>query len=213
MRAGLLSLVLLGTAACQQVSEAGRGEGVAEAPVSDCTYDRDAMLALDVRAFNSAPDAGWRLVGDVPGCEAAGADLLAFYRKNKDGLSADEEAGLLHHEFQLRAASGETDAAIAIARRLIAFRADDPVMRAYHEAELAFLSHDLEALKAARDRLAAQPEPDGFRESVAKFKEKYPDYVPPGWPLNLDVVEGFINCFDQPYAEAYKFSCRPDQTS
>ena len=213
MRGGLILLTLLGTAACQQVPEVGREDRVSEAPVPRCAYDRDAMLALDVETFNSTPDAGWRLIGNVPGCELAGADLLALYRTSKDGLSADEEAGLLHHEFQLRASSGEADAAIAIARRLIEFRTDDPPMRTYHEAELAFMLHDLEALEVARDRLAAEPEPDSFREGVAKFKEKYPDYPEHRWPLNLDVVEGFINCFDRPYAEAYTFSCRPDQAS
>ena len=207
MRAGWLLLALLGTVACQQQVPGERQ--TATAPVPACAYDAGAMLALDVETFDSTPETGWRVVGNVPGCEAAGADLLALYRAQKTGLSADDEAGLLHHEFQLRAASGQTDAAIGIARRLIDIRADDAVMRAYHEAELAFLSGDLEALTAARTRLAAVPKPEGFEKGVEAFKAKYPDYPPPVWPINLDVVDGFINCFGKPYAEAYKFSCRP----
>ena len=207
MRAGLLFLALLGAAACRQVPEAG--QAVENVAVPDCAYDRAAMLALDTDTFDSAPGAGWRTVGNIPGCEAAGADLLALYRSEKQGLSADDEAGLLHHEFQLRAASAQTGAAIAIAQDLISLRANDVLMRSYHEAELAFLSRDRGALEAARDRLAALPEPDGFRQGVEAFRAKYPDSPPPVWPVNLDVVEGFINCFDKPYAEAYAFSCRP----
>jgi hypothetical protein len=85
-------------------------------------------------------------------------------------------------------------------------------MQSYHEAELAFLARDMGALKAARDRLAGVPKPDGFDQGVEAFKMKYPEFPPPTWPMNLDVVDGFINCFDMPYAEAYKFSCRPEQS-
>lgn len=206
MRTWVLLLVLLGTVACQQVP-AG-----ALVP-SDCAYDAHQMLAMDVETFDSTPDSGWRVVANIPGCEAAGADLLATYRENKSGLSPADVTGLLHHEFQLRAASQQNDVAMEIARQLIAARAGDPVMRSYHEAELAFLARDLKALKAARARLAGIPKPDGFDQGVAVFKAKYPDYPPPIWPMNLDVVDGFINCFDKPYAEAYKFSCRPDMNA
>jgi len=201
MRAGLLSLVLLGTAGCQQAPE----------PVPDCSYDAEAMLALDIGEFDSTPGAGWRVIANIPGCESDWADLLARYRTQGEGLSAEDEAGLLHHEFQLRAASGQTDAAIDIVRELIAIRANDAAMQSYHEAELAFLSRNLGALRAARERLAAIPKPEGFEKGVEAFKAKYPGYPPPAWPINLDVIDGFINCFDEPYAEAYKFSCRPDQ--
>ena len=210
MRACLPLLVLLGVAACQQAPEAGQAAATL-APA--CSYDAAAMLALDVDMFDSTPDAGWRTVANIPGCEAAGAELLATYRAQKPGLSADDVGGLLHHEFQLRAASGQDDAAKEIAQQLIALRAGDDVMRSYHEAELAFLARDLEALTAARDRLAAVPQPDGFEAGVEAFRAKYLDYPPPVWPMNLDVVDGFINCFGKPYAEAYKFSCRPDQAS
>nr|WP_321509276.1 hypothetical protein [uncultured Hyphomonas sp.] len=206
MRACLPLLVLLGVAACQQAPETAQA---ATTLTPACSYDAEAMLALDVDTFDSTPDAGWRTVANIPGCEAAGAGLLATYREQKPGLSADDVGGLLHHEFQLRAASGQDDAAKEIAQQLISLRAEDDVMRSYHEAELAFLARDLEALTVARDRLAAVPKPDGFEAGVEAFKAKYPDYPPPVWPINLDVVDGFITCFDKPYAEAYTLSCRP----
>ena len=208
MRRGLCLLLFVGAAACQQAPGVEQGTGAAVA-APDCSYDREAMLALDVGRFDSTPGEGWRVVGNVPGCELAGADLLELYRTRHDGLTTDEEAGLRHHEFQLRAAAGQTERAIAMADSLIVLRYDDVAMRSYHQAEAAFLARDLDRLKAARDQLAALPEPEGFREGVEKFKAKYPKLAPPVWPVNLDVVEGLINCFDKPYAEAYTFTCRP----
>jgi hypothetical protein len=28
------------------------------------------------------------------------------------------------------------------------------------------------------------------------------------WPMNLDVLDGLIACFDRPYSEAYDAKCR-----
>jgi hypothetical protein len=109
MRTGLVLLVLLGVIACQQVPEE---TGVRPA----CVYDVDEMLALDVETFDSTPESGWRTVANIPGCEVAGASLLATYREQKVDLTAEDVIGLLHHEFQLRAASGQDETAMTIAR-------------------------------------------------------------------------------------------------
>ena len=63
------------------------------------------------------------------------------------------------------------------------------------------------ALQAARDRLAAVPPPPGFEEDAARFKTQYGREL--SWPLNLDVLDGFLACFDKPYDEAYSRDCRP----
>lgn len=170
-----------------------------------CAYDLGAMMSLDYDAFDTTLGQGWRIVGDTPGCEAAAADLLALYRSE---ILDAQRRGLMHHEAQLRAASGQTDAAIALIEQVRAMQTASEMI-AYHDAEIAFLRGDLPALRAARARLAAVPQPDYFAEANARFRERYPDQRPPIWPLNIDVVDGFIACFGRPYSEAYSRACRP----
>ncbi len=79
----------------------------------------------------------------------------------------------------------------------------------YALGTIAFLHHDLAALKAARARLAVQPAPANFQQIRADFKLKY--HIDVRWPENLDVLDGLISCFDKPYIEAY--SCRPKGAS
>ena len=55
-----------------------------------------------------------------------------------------------------------------------------------------------DALKEARDRLANSPMPPGF-DTLDRSQVS----VPPSLPQNLDVVDGLIACFGQPYQEAY----------
>ncbi len=169
-----------------------------------CAYDADAMMRLDYVAFDETPESGWRTIGNTPGCEAAAADLIARYRVDKTG---DQLRGLMHHEVQLRAAAGQTEAALALLANVRAMETA-PEMQAYRDAEIAFLSGDLPSLRAARERLANVPAPEGFEEGVARFRARYPTLQPPTWPMNLDVVDGFINCFGRPYSEAYSTACR-----
>lgn len=167
-----------------------------------CAYDVGAMMNLDYEAFDRTPDQGWRAIGNTPACEAAAADLLARYRTERID---DQRRGLMHHEAQMRAAAGQTDAAIALISQVRAGETQ-PWMIAYRDAEIAFLGGDLPALTAARDRLLAIPPPPGFEEGAARFRERYPTMTPPTWPLNIDVVNGLIACFGRPYSEAY--ACR-----
>lgn len=176
----------------------------AAAQTADCTYDLSAMMGLEYEAFDSTPQEGWRIVGDRPGCEAQAADLIARYRSEKID---QQRRSLMHHEAQLRAASGQIEAAIALIEQVRAMQTA-PEMIAYHDAEIAFLRRDLPALTAARDRLMAVPPPPGFDESVARFRQRYPTLPPPVWPLNLDVVNSLVACFGRPYSEAYTAPCR-----
>lgn len=170
-----------------------------------CPAPDAAMLALPLEAFDQS-EGGWRSL-DSDGCEGETADAMALYREvNAVALEGADLSSLLWHEGQLRAAAGQVDRAIPL---LLADRDEtDPVEAAYVDATIAFLRQDRASLIAARDRLAAQPQPEGFAEAVARFREQYPDYPPPVWPLNLDVVDGLILCFGQPYGEAY--GCRPE---
>jgi len=73
------------------------------------------MLGLDLEAFDSTPNSGWRIIGDVPGCEVPAADLIATYRDWKNAnLSDRERRSLYWHEAQLRAAAEDRHAAITL---------------------------------------------------------------------------------------------------
>lgn len=169
-----------------------------------CSYDLGAMMRLDYAAFDRTPEGGWRTVGNTPGCEAAAADLIARYRTEKID---EQRRGLMHHEAQLRAAAGQTDVALALITELRPMETA-PEMQAYRDGEIAFLSGDLEGLRAARERLMNIPAPEGFADSVARFRQAYPTLQPPTWPVNIDVIDGFIACFGRPYSEAYAAPCR-----
>ena len=179
----------------------------APSPGDPCYYDREAVLALSYDEFDG--DAGaWRRLADQDACIEVAADLLEAFRVER-GTNMRQTRSLVHHEAQLRAALGESRRAVRMLRTLLPLSEDTPEMLAYHEAEIAFLENDRTSLQAARDRLAALPPPAGFAEGVESFKARYPDMPAPVWPLNLDVVDGFLNCFNKPYAEAYSTECRP----
>ena len=79
-------------------------------PLPDCSYDLEAMLALDRKAFDQTlPDGGWRALARTDGCEIAAAELIRAWRHEK----RDHEAILYWHEGQMRAFGGQTAEAIA----------------------------------------------------------------------------------------------------
>jgi hypothetical protein len=119
---------------------------------------------------------------------------------------------LYWHEAQLRAASGETEAALDLFRITLAMEKhvagpDDPGDAIYNEATIAFLARDKATLLKKRSELASIPMPAGFEKGVEDFKRKFPGAPPPAWPPNLNVVDGLIACFDRPYSEAYSSDC------
>ena len=169
------------------------------APVA-CLQPDAAMLALPLHDFDQTP-AGWRSL-DAEGCEAVGAEAIARYREiNRERLAGEDLGTLIWHEGQLRAAAGQTDAAIIL--MLDGRDGESDATQPYVDATVAFLRRDREALLAARERLLALPVPDYFSGAVERYKVNYPDHPPPTWPLNRDKVEGFVACFDRPYREAY----------
>ena len=175
----------------------------------ECRVDRETLLKLDYEAFEHDIDGGWRPLGAVKGCEAATADLLRDYRLRNGGAVAGQRIeyvySLLRHESQLAAAAGQTDRAIALRRAA----RGSPMWENYYydNAMIAFLKRNKAQLLENRAKLAALPKPDGHDEGVAAFEKKF-GKPGPTWPPNLDVVDGLIACFDQPYAEAYSFACR-----
>lgn len=169
-----------------------------------CSVDISALMNMAPQDFDDGEE-GWRQISDQEGCQSTAADVISTYRAK---LKA-HEASLMHHEAQLRAATGETEQAITLLEGAIS-RTDDRTMVAYHKAEIAFLKQDYDALIAAREELSSVPKPEGFDEAIETFIKTYPDYPPPVWPANLNVVEGFIACFDETYTQAYSTACQPD---
>jgi len=168
-----------------------------------CQQVDDVMLNMTLEDFDVG-DGGWRSL-DTVGCESVAADGIARYRERH--TSALSQGGLmLWHEAQLRAAAGQTGQAIEL--MLQVRQADGPEFDPYTDATIAFLRRDRTALTAARQALVALPEPAAFRRAADRFASSYPDLPPLTWPLNLDVVDGLIVCFDRPYREAYV--CRPE---
>ncbi len=174
------------------------GDGSA---LPDCTYDRPALLAEDVKAFDQDMHGGWRPLADR-GCLHEAADLIAAWRAVHTELPADRAMGMAWHEGQMRASFGDT--AGAIADLSLSLKHPDPAFRDYAAATIAFLKHDRPGLLAARAALAAEPKPDGFEAAAADAKARYGEAVV--WPLNLEKVDALIACFDKPYSAAY--GCR-----
>lgn len=69
----------------------------------------------------------------------------------------------------------------------------------YVDDTLAFLRRDKPALEAAIAGLSTVPRPPGWDNAVGM--DGQPISLP--WPLNLDVLQGLLRCWTQPYSVAY----------
>jgi hypothetical protein len=72
----------------------------------------------------------------------------------------------------------------------------------YVDASIAFLKRERPALLAARESLARLPKPPGFAPRDPNGRP-----LPIDWPMNLNVVDGFVACFGKSYREAYSPPC------
>jgi len=164
-------------------------------PAPDCSYDLEAMLALDRQAFDQDMDGGWRVLAKREGCEIAAAELIRAWRHEK----RDNESILYWHEGQMRAFGGQIAEAIALFQ--LTYKPPefdiDFGWNHYVSGTIAFLLGDPEHLRRSIVRLKAVPQPttemirpDG---SPAQIK----------WPPNLHVLEAFERCWGKTYAEAY----------
>lgn len=161
-----------------------------------CSYDREALLALDQRAFDQDTNGGWRAIARREECVGVAADLIRQYREARDA----NPLMLYWHEGQLRATIGQTEQAIALFEQSRHLRDTPSVPKLYVEAwnlyvqaTIAFLRRDQTELLSARESLAALPSPEGFSPPASQLQ----------WPLNLNVVDMLVACFDRTYKEAY----------
>ena len=186
----------------------------AEPHGAKCAYDQEELLSLDEAAFDQdLPHGGWRKVGNIPGCEAAAAALIAAYRVKHPNSSST----VAWHQGQMLASAGLNEQAIPV---LESAKKDSSQAISgwnhYVDATIAFLSGDKESLERARDRLAAVPYDAAL--GMPPLVDGYIEFpTQPGqppirtrWPPNIGVVEGLVKCFGKPYSEAYGPSCRPD---
>lgn len=178
-------------------------------PPEGCEHDRQALFAMPADEFDSRQIVGWRSLANRPECLATAADLLRDYREAR---RASLDINQLHlnywHEGQLRAGLGQTESAIHLMMAGVNPGVTSDGFADYALASIAFLNRDLEGLKAARDRLAATPPTADWEKSAAEFRERFGREIT--WPMNLNVVDGLIACFDKPYFEAYgSATCRP----
>lgn len=179
-----------------------------------CIYDQEELLSLDEAAFDQdLPNGGWRKIGNIPGCEAAAAELIAAYRARHPESSST----VAWHQGQMLASAGMNEQAVPILESAKKDPSEDVGGWNYYvEATIAFLSGDKERLELARDQLAAVPydATPGLPPLVDGYIElpTQPDQPPirMRWPPNIDVVDGLISCFGKSYSEAYGSSCRPD---
>ncbi len=176
------------------------------AHAADCAYDRATLFAQDVETFDQSPN-GWRSVGEIEGCELAGAELIAGYRSRNAAVLVNGDPDTIEllnwHEGQLRAVAGEIRPAID--RMNLAGMNVDLANALYIQATAAFLARQRPALEAIRAELAALPEPAWFAEARTQQHAAGREL---SWPPNLDVVDGLIACYDRPYREAYSRACR-----
>ena len=163
---------------------------------SQCQFDRDAMMAMDFNTFDQTFGSGWRTVADKPGCALVAADLIRDYIERH---SPDERI-IVFHEAQMRAKGGQTRRAIELFRQTRQADGQNSYFgwNEYVDATIAFLQRDKEALKEARDSLASLPKPSNF-----KAVDRDGNPVELSWPPNLHIVDGFLECFDEPYDTAY----------
>ena len=166
-----------------------------------CREVDEPMLAMSLDDFDQG-DHGWRSLS-AKGCDGVTADGIKRYRERNTETLKDHHT-LVWHEAQLRANAGQTDEAIALMLQTRETATDS--IRPYTDASIAFLRRDRAGLLAARAALIAMPEPDYFRQAADRYAASYPSLPPLAWPLNLDVVDGLIACFDKPYAVAYECS-------
>ena len=184
---------------------AAQPEAPAQPAEPDCSYDLDAMLALDRDAFDQdIPDGGWRGLPNKD-CHAEAAELIRTWRHEK----RDHASILYWHEGQMRAYAGQTKEAVALFKRTYTAPEDDGDFgwNHYVSGTIAFLRGDREALDAAIERLAKIPEP-----SNNTFTRPDGTVIQMNWPPNMNVLKNFEVCWGKPYAETYGSSnCLPDE--
>jgi len=160
--------------------------------------DIEALLNLPFEKFDQQPGSGWRPLFDRE-CYAQAAAVLVAYLKRHPDL-AERHYILPFHAGQMFAMAGDYDEAIAYMQRGYSKIPSKTIdWNAFVAANIAFLRRDRAGLLEQRSRIDQQP-------ALADTPGIPKAFV--GKKMNLDVVDGFIACFDRSYAVAYGDECR-----
>ena len=165
---------------------------VPDARQTACDHEREEVLALDFVAFDQTEGSGWRPLYRA-GCYAQAAQLLRDWRERNESAPNI----ILFHEAQMWAYAGNS----ASARELFAqtYRDDGSVgavtWNLYVDGNLAFLQRDRAGLEAAAAALESVPKPSSWDKAVDAHGQ--PIALP--WPLNLNVLEAMLRCWDATY--------------
>lgn len=166
-----------------------------------CSFDRTEMLALDTNAFDQDFKGGWRSVAYRDGCKSVAADLIRDYIEEHDVHSTI----IFFHEAQMRAMAGQTERALQLLPATRKPPESDRIgWNHYVDATIAFLRKDMDALLQAQAKLASIPKPESFNPVDVDGNPM--ELI---WPPNLNVVDGFVECFGQDINWAYNNCSRP----
>lgn len=166
-----------------------------ESELPECAHNREAILALELVAFDQTEGAGWRPLYRA-GCYVEAAELLRDWRSRHGEVNPI----IPFHEAQLWAYGGRVDRALPLFER--GFREGDSTgtvaWNLYVEGNLAFLQRDRARLEAATAKLAALPAPPNWGNAVTADGKP----IRMAWPLNLNVMEALLRCWDETYEVA-----------
>lgn len=173
----------------------------------ECGYNRELELARDAVAFDQTEGQGWRPLYDAK-CFIEAAELLREWQAQHGAdfnLTNPRDRSLSHvliwHEAQMWTFGQRNDVALPIFERT--YREVDggseQAWNLYVDGTLAFLRRDKPALEEAIAELAEIPPPPGWDKAVGM--DGRPISLP--WPQNLDVLQGLLRCWTQPYSVAY----------
>ena len=177
--------------------------GVSAIPVqaSDCSIsrtERQTLLQLPFNQFDQQSGNGWRPLY-AEKCYLEAATLLQDYMKRHPD-AAREHYMLPFHTGQMFALAGKYPEAIKWMEKGYSDDRSDLIdWNAFANANIAFLKHDYAGLLMQRSLIDKEP-PMPEQRGV-------PDWAV-GKKMNLDVVDGFIACFDKTYEVAYGNECR-----
>lgn len=156
------------------------------------------ILELPFREFDQNPSDGWRPYY-ASRCYKEAAHLLTEYISLYPER-VEEHYMLPFHAGQMFAMIGEYDKAVDLMRQGYSQRSSAIIdWNAFVDANIAFLENNHEMLVRMRERIAKQP--------IMTEAMGAPDWAI-GKKMNLDVVDGFIACFDKAYSVAYEDECR-----
>lgn len=167
----------------------------------DCALNsakREALLTLSFKQFDQQQGSGWRPLY-ASKCYIEAASLLKEYVM-RHPRTAREQYMLPFHTGQLFALAGKHAEAIQWMEKGYSKDKFGPInWNAFVDANVAFLKQDYKALLKQRNLINQEPAmTDG--PGVPKWAV--------GKKMNLDVVDGFITCFKEPYDIAYGNDCR-----